>query len=97
LGASLLDPRSLATVGGFRGWIAGVGVVIRLAPDDTTRLTVLLGTHEGGPNVRAALPAGIFLAQVRVPIHTMRADDSGYDTNYVEAPLVEIRIVPHMR
>jgi hypothetical protein len=94
LSASLLEPLSRASVGGFSGWIAGVGVVVRLAPGDTTRLPVLLGAHQGGPDVRAALPPGRFLAQVRVPIHTMRANDSGYDTNYVGAPLVEIRIVP---
>jgi len=97
LSASLLDPLTLASVGRFSGWIAGVGFVIRLAPGDTTRLPVLLGTHQSGPDVRVALPPGIFLGQVLVPIHTTHADDSGYDTNYVEAPLVKIRIIPNMK
>jgi hypothetical protein len=93
LRASLLDPSSLAYVGGFVGWIAGVGILIRLGPGDTTPLPVLLGTERGGPDIRLALPPGIYLAEVRVPIHTMSADNSRYETNYLAAPPVEIRIV----
>jgi hypothetical protein len=81
LTASLLDPLTLAPVGGFRGWMAGVGIEMSLAPNATARLLVLLGTHYGGPDGRRALPPGIYLAQVRVPIHTMSPDESRYDTN----------------
>jgi hypothetical protein len=91
LTASLLDPLTLAPVGGFRGWMAGVGIEMSLAPNATARLLVLLGTHYDG---RRALPPGIYLAQVRVPIHTMSPDESRYDTIYIVASLVEVRIVP---
>jgi hypothetical protein len=97
LTASMLDPLSLAAVGGFRGWVAGVGLRMKLEPGGTTRLPLLLGTHHGTPDVRRSLPPGRYLAQARVPVHTMRADNSGYETSFVDAPLVELRIVPKVK
>lgn len=93
LTAVLLDLSTMAKVAGFEGWIAGTGLVVRLAPGDETTIAVLLGSTARRNGEVIALAPGDYLVQVDVPIYEMRPDQEGYEKSYLTMPVAQIRLV----
>jgi len=91
--ASLLDPKTSERAGGFGGWIAGTGRLIRLGPDEKATIPVLVGTTTGLKDLNLSLPPGEYLVKVDMPLYELRPDHEGYERSYLHLPVVGIRVV----
>jgi hypothetical protein len=91
--ASILDPSTMERVGGYSGWIAGTGLMIRLGPGDVARITVLVGTATRKNGEILTLPPGEYLVKVDVPLFELRPDEEGYEKSHLHLPLVDLRVV----
>lgn len=90
LAGSLLNS-SLEVVGGYSGWIAGVGRIIDLAPGESASLPVIFGTASTREELGYILPPGQYWLQVRMRLHRGRGAPM---TTTQTAPLRQIAIIP---
>jgi hypothetical protein len=60
---SILDPATHEVVGGFHGWVAGVGILLSLAPGQSSTLKALTGTTSSRRDLGYVLPPGRYLAR----------------------------------
>lgn len=88
---SLLNA-SLEAVGGYCGWIGGMGRTIDLAPGQSASIKVIYGTASFREDLGYALPPGTYWLKVQVRFR--RAPRPGPDTHALTAPLTQITIIP---
>lgn len=91
--ASLLDPVTLEKVGGYTGWTAGTGLMIRLDPGDKATIPVLIGTATTKNDRTSYLSPGDYLVRVNVPLYELRLDREGNERSYLNLPLVRVKVV----
>jgi hypothetical protein len=80
-------------VGGFCGAIGGTGLVVDLAPGDSTSIWVLFGTASIREELGYALPPGTYWLRVQVSFR----HGPGERTYALTAPLTQITVVPRVR
>ncbi len=90
--ASILDPSTMERVGGYSGWIAGTGLMIRLDPCKAAAITVLVGTATRTNDEVSVLPPGKYLVKVDVPLYELRPDEEGYERSYLHLPLADLSV-----
>ncbi|MGH3261082.1 MAG: hypothetical protein ACRDNS_03710 [Trebonia sp.] len=76
-------------VGGFAGWVAGMGLTVDLAPGESAGIRLIFGTASTREELGYALPPGRYLLKVQVRIHG--ADGPAHA---LTAPLTPITIAP---
>lgn len=91
--ATILDRSNKERVGGYTGWIAGTGLVIRLGSDETATIPVLIGTTSRRGDEIVTLPPGDYLIKVDLPILELRPDEDGYERSHLQLPLIPIKFV----
>jgi hypothetical protein len=93
LTGSLLNA-SLETVGGYSGAIAGVGLIIDLAPGQSVSVPVIFGTASTREDLGYVIPPGEYWLKVQMPF---RLGLGGPPANVLTAPLTQITIIPRVR
>jgi hypothetical protein len=87
-----IDP-AMERVGGYSGWIAGTGLMIRLGPGEVATIPVLIGTARRYDDRILALPPGKYLVKVDVSILELRPDKEGYERSFLHLPLVHLKVM----
>lgn len=82
----LLDISGASILGGFAGWIAGVGRFIELEPGDVDTVDFLAGSEAVGAPRGTLLPPGAYLLSVRLRV------SSGGSGHLLIAPPAPVRL-----
>lgn len=88
---SILDPATREVVGGFQGWVNAMGMLLSLAPGESSNLKALTGTASSRRELGYVLPPGHYLARASLhlsPWHG-QAPQGG---SVVRTPEVELEI-----
>ncbi len=93
--ARFLDLETHEVVGGFHGWIAGVGILLSLAPGESSNLIALTGTTSSRRELGYVLPPGRYLARASLELSPWHGEAPG-GVSVVNTPEVEIEILDRM-
>jgi len=85
--AAVVDPQSGEIVGGFSGFRSSPPVVLRVAPKQTGRVPMLIGTASLTPRLGYAVPAGDWGIQA-----TLILDPGGGDSPRRRTPILPLTI-----
>ena len=91
--AAVLDPLSQERVGGFAGWLAGTGLVVKLSEGESSTIPVLVGTFRKEHDEVSPLSPGEYLVSADIPIYEFRPDGEGYERSHLRSPQVRLRVV----
>jgi hypothetical protein len=88
---SILDPATHEVVGGFQGSVAGVGILLSLAPGESSTLKALTGTTSTRRELGYVVPPGRYLARASLQLSPWHGPAS-QGGSVVNTPEVEIEM-----
>jgi hypothetical protein len=88
---SLLDPATHEVVGGFRGWVNAMGILLSLMPGESATLRALTGTTSTRRELGYVLPPGKYLARATLHLSPWHGE-APRGGEVIITPEVEIEI-----